>query len=485
MARRRQERNEGLRALNRFGLGARIGEAEHIDDPRGWLEDQIAGRDAGATSGDPPVTAAEIGAALEARNELVSRVLPQTRNVPQSNQDMQAVVQRTQQALREIGRREIEWALGERVRTPRPFVERLVAFWSNHLCVSVAAKPLQVGPLAGLYEREAIRPHVLGRFEDLVLASAQHPAMLFYLDNAQSIGENSPAGRQAGRRGANRGLNENYARELLELHTLGVDGGYDQEDVVALARILTGWSVAGAGNAVAQRLVGRGAQEVRSDVPAFRFYPALHEPGDHTVLGTRYVEGGEVQGEAVIRDLCRHPSTARFVATKLVTHFVSDDPLSDDVDRVAGVFRETEGDLHAVSRELIHLDRAWASEERKFRTPQDWFVASLRALGADQFPPRLVAVLNQLRHPLWSPSSPKGYGDTRGDWADPDALMNRAELARTLAGTGGRRLPDAVALATTVVLSPSSGLVDFLNDETIDPGERRALALGGPDFQWR
>jgi uncharacterized protein (DUF1800 family) len=252
---------------------------------------------------------------------------------------VQAVARRAQQALRDIGRREIEWALGERIGTFRPFVERLVAFWSNHLCVSVAAKPLQVGPLAGLYEREAIRPHALGRFEDLVLASARHPAMLFYLDNVQSIGENSPAGRLAGRRGANRGLNENYARELLELHTLGVNGGYEQDDVVALARILTGWSVAGAGNAPAQRLLGRGAREVESDVPAFRFYPALHEPGDHTVLGTRYDEGGEAQGVRAIRDLCRHPSTARFVATKLVTHFVSDDPVSAKVGRIEAIGR--------------------------------------------------------------------------------------------------------------------------------------------------
>jgi uncharacterized protein (DUF1800 family) len=173
------------------------------------------------------------------------------------------------------------------------------------------------------------------------------------------------------------------------------------------------------------------------------------------------------------------------VATKLVTHFVSDDPVSAKVGRLERVFRDTEGDLRAVSRELIHLDRAWATDERKFRTPQDWLVASLRALGVDQFPPRLIAVLNQLRQPLWSPPSPKGYGDTRGDWADPDALMNRAELARTLAGTGGRRLPEAARLATTVELSPASGLMEFVNDETIDPGERRALALGGPDFQWR
>ena len=187
-------------------------------------------------------------------------------------------------------------------------MERLVAFWSNHLCVSIPSKQ-QVAALAGHYERDVIRAHVLGRFDDMVLASARHPAMLFYLDNFQSVGPGSPAGRRTARRAAARGLNENYARELLELHTLGVDGGYSQEDVEQLARILTGWSVSSAGPG------SRPGEPI-----GFAFRPMTHEPGAKTVMGIRYGESGAREGEQVIRDLCAHPSTADFVARKLVEH---------------------------------------------------------------------------------------------------------------------------------------------------------------------
>ncbi len=262
----------------------------------------------------------------------------------------------------------------QRVTSDRPFVERLVAFWSNHLCVSTGAKVL-VAPLAGSYEREAIRPHVLGRFEDMVLASARHPAMLVYLDNFQSIGPNSRGGQFSGRggRGQKRGLNENYARELLELHTLGVDGGYTQQDVQELAKILTGWTVAGLVRGAPQVTAQRGrrpngrtgatpatADPDRNGPIGFTFQALLHEPGAKTVLGVKYGDDGEEEGERVIRALCRHPSTARFVATKLVTHFVGDQPPAAAVDRIARVFRDSDGDLRAVSLALVDLDDAWS-----------------------------------------------------------------------------------------------------------------------------
>ena len=193
--------------------------------------------------------------------------------------------------------------------TERPFVERLVAFWSNHLCVSVGAKIL-VAPFAGSYEREAIRPHVLGRFEDMLLASAKHPAMLVYLDNFQSIGPKSPGAQAARGRGQGgqqaRGLNENYARELLELHTLGVDGGYTQQDVQELAKILTGWTVGGLARAQQQMRPaatrrparGRMAQAANDERLGFAFQELLHEPGSKTVLGVRYADGGVEEGRA-------------------------------------------------------------------------------------------------------------------------------------------------------------------------------------------
>jgi uncharacterized protein (DUF1800 family) len=304
-----------------------------------------------------------------------------------------------------------------------------VAFWSNHLCVSTAVKVLVV-PLAGSYEREVTRPHVLGRFEDMVLASARHPAMLVYLDNFQSIGPNSlGAARRRGR--GPRGLNENYARELLELHTLDVNGGYAQQDVEELAKILTGWTVTG--------LQGGGP------TIGFQFQDVLHEPGPRTVLGVRYTEGGVAQGERVIRDLCRHASTSRFIATKLVTHFVADVPPAAAIDRIAQVFRASDGDLRAVAVALIDINEAWSDDVRKFRTPQDWLVAALRAVGAREMGQMTVPVLRQLRHPRWAPQSPKGFGDSVQEWADPDSLLNRAELAeRSRVARGPIRLTRAI-----------------------------------------
>ncbi len=379
-----------------------------------------------------------------------------------------------------------------------PFAERLVAFWSNHLCVSVPAKP-QIAALAGLYERQVIRPHLFGRFEDMVLASARHPAMLVYLDNAVSIGPNSAAARKLARRGHEPGLNENYARELLELHTLGVHGGYAQKDVEALARILTGWMITGFG--FADRLVrGRDRRDSGGsdgDV-AFAYQYILHEPGDKRFLGVKYREAGEEEGRRAITDLCRNPSTARFLATKLARHFVSDEPPPETVDRIARHWVETDGDLAEVSRTLVELDESWAAEHRKFRAPQDWLTAMLRAVGARDVPEPIGRLLQQLRQPLWSPSSPKGYGDTKADWADPDSLLNRAELARRTADrllSGTRTRPsgesvrasqvDPTRLLDIVDVPAGNPLETLLADDAIAAAERTALVFGGPAFQWR
>lgn len=450
--------NESLRALNRFGLGARMGEAARLLDPRGWLRGQL---DPAAAileaSGLPTLT--EAGEAFQRQRRTQASSDPEERRAGQAG-------------VQEIRQAEILAMLSRRVTTNSPFVERLVAFWSNHLCISLGGGP-QLGPLAGHYEREAIRPHVLGRFSDMVLASARHPAMLFYLNNVQSVGPTSPQAQNAARRqGRERGLNENYARELLELHTLGVDGGYTQDDVESLARVLTGWTVGGVGQAAAEPF-------------GFVFRPLLHEPGVQVILGSRYAQGGVSDGEAVIRDLCVHPSTARFIAGKLVTHFVSDDPPEGAVERVAEVFRTTDGDLQAVSVALVALDEAWEPGRRKLRSPQDWLIAVLRATGARTVPPVLVQGMNQLRHPVWAPPSPKGFGDLVGDWADPDGLMNRAELARTAVLRLARTGLDPSRLTELIEVAPDDPLPILLADASIDPAERAALAFGGPAFQWR
>jgi len=298
--------------------------------------------------------------------------------------------------------------------------------------------------------------------------------MLIYLDNFQSVGPFSRGARRGLRvDGSSRGLNENYARELLELHTLGVDGGYTQQDVQQLARILTGWSVDGLGGRAA-------AGGIR-----FGFHDALHEPGGKTVLGVRYAEAGMSEGERAIRALCRQPSTARFVAHKLVTHFVADDPPPAAVDRVAHAFRSSDGDLRATARALVDSPEAWAEDARKFRTPQDWLVAVLRAFGATEASEAAPTVLRQLRQPLWSPPSPKGFGDSLQDWADPDALLHRAELARTIGRRQGPTASDPRTLLDAVE-APAGNLLDtMLSDRSIPVPERVALTIAGPAFQWR
>jgi uncharacterized protein (DUF1800 family) len=464
-----------LRALNRFGLGARTGEPRRVSDPRGWLRAQLGG---GAPRLSPPAGAdlPSIGDAVRGLRELA--------------QGDEAGRRQARRRLQSIAAADVRQALAMRLSSERPFVERLVTFWSNHLCVSMGGKAL-VAALAGSYERDVIRPHVLGRFEDMVLASARHPAMLVYLDNFQSIGPASlaaVAGQRAGRRRRaqqpstpRRGLNENHARELLELHTLGVDGGYTQQDVQELARMLTGWTIAG----IAGARPGRGRNSAPDGPPRFVFRDPLHEPGTKTLLGVRYAEAGESEGRRAIEALCAHPSTARFVARKLVTHFVADEPPAAAVDRVAQRFRSSGGDLRAVADALIDLPEAWKADSRKFRAPQDWLVAVLRALGATEVRDNAGALLRQLRQPLWSPPAPKGYGDTLQEWADPDALLNRGELARTIARLPGTRDVDPRSLLEVVDVSAAGPLAAVLADASIARDERVALALAGPAFQWR
>ena len=445
-----------IRALTRFGLGARIGESESIADGRQWLRAQLQ-RPQAVLAG---TELAEIASVIRTLREA------------QRAQDREQLM-RTQRRIRQIQSGELSTMLSARISSDTPYVERLVAFWSNHLCVSVTDSR-RVAALAGHYERTVIRPHVLGNFTDMVMASARHPAMLFYLDNAQSIGPASGAARRRGRGGRARGLNENYARELMELHTVGVDGGYGQQDVEQLARILTGWTTTG---------VGPGS---RSDEPlGFIFRPFVHEPGAKTVLGQRYQPDGVREGEQVIRDLCAHPSTASFVASKLVRHFVADSPPPRAVEEVAAVFRDTSGDLAAVALALIELEEAWSPDSKKFRTPQDWFVAVFRAFRAQKAPEPMAQLLRQLRHAPWAPASPKGYGDTEREWADPDSLMNRAELARSLARRWGRGGLDPRRLLDVVDVAPSDPLRKMLEDREIPAPERLALAVSGPAFQWR
>jgi uncharacterized protein (DUF1800 family) len=317
------------------------------------------------------------------------------------------------------------------VTSATPMIERLVHFWSNHFSVSVGKLGTQVA--VGDHEFAAIRPHVLGRFGDMLEAASLHPAMLLYLDQFQSVGPNSPAQQLGGRRrGAQadppqrpRGLNENLAREILELHTLGVDGGYAQADVTEFARALTGWTVPG---------LGRVARFGEDQPSGAMFVELAHEPGGRRVLGRSYPSGGAEQARAILRDLAAHPATARHIATKLARHFAGDTPPPALVKRLEADFLTTGGDLASLTRTLVEAPEAWAPAPLKFRTPFEWLVASLRLTGAQELPPRrIVAALTQLGQVPWRAPSPAGYDDIAAGWAGPDALLKRVELAGQIA----------------------------------------------------
>jgi uncharacterized protein (DUF1800 family) len=293
------------------------------------------------------------------------------------------------------------------------FAERLVWFWSNHFAVSIRKAPRLLAT-AGALEREVIRPHVFGRFADMLLAVEQHPAMIIFLDNTNSIGPNSAAGARRGR-----GLNENLAREILELHTLGVNGGYTQEDVIGLAKIITGWTVP-----EGKRTLNRGH---------FYFDARRHEPGAHTVLKRVYSQPGIEQGQAVLIDLARHRSTARHIATKLVRHFVADEPPQSMVDRLAKVFLDTDGDLAKVSRALVQAPEAWENPATKLRSPQEFLAGMLRATGTSLEGPQLLRSLLALDHRPWSPQGPDGFPDTVAYWASPSGMRVRLDVATVVA----------------------------------------------------
>ena len=317
------------------------------------------------------------------------------------------------------------------VNSSTPFVERLVHFWANHFAVSID-KIATVG-FAGLMEFEAVRPHVLGQFSQLLWAVETHPAMLLYLDQAQSIGPDSPFAQRVGARrranGRTIGLNENLAREILELHTLGVDGGYAQGDVTELARALTGITMPGLAPGPLRRLFGDNADD---DV---RFVDALHQPGDRMLMGRRYpATSGDGQPRAMLSHLATHPATARHLSTKLARHFVSDTPPADLVDRLIAAFLEGNGNLSRWYRVLLTAPQAWAPDARKAKTPWDWGVSAARALHWTHMPePRAIAGLfMELGQPVWRPGSPAGFDDVAASWMAPDALLRRVEAAGRL-----------------------------------------------------
>ena len=346
------------------------------------------------------------------------------------------------------------------------FAERLVTFWSNHFCIS-AAKGELARIWAGAFEREAIRPHVLGRFDEMLAAVEQHPAMLFFLDNQQSLGPDSRAGQNR-----KRGLNENLAREIMELHTLGVGGGYTQEDVTSLARIITGWTFAG-------------RQGQLGTPGTFVFNANAHQPGWQTLLGKTYADTGLSQGESALTDIARHPSTAKFIATKFARHFVADDPPPALVARLHEVFLKTDGDLLALATSLVDSDEAWRGPLTKIRSPYEYLVATGRLLGQiPEEPSHYLGGLNMLGQPLWTPSGPNGFADTNSAWAAPEGMKLRLDIAAQVASRLGDNVDPRELLELVAADASSSD-----TRRTIERAESRqqalALLLMSPEFQRR
>lgn len=473
-------------AVLRFGLGARPGDlTAAAGDPRAWLMAQIKG--AVPLAGDTPLAASDqIFAELRAARDEFQEKKREAAAAQSSDPKAPAApnFNPVRAAYLPHYRAQVLARAQSAALTTRPFAERLVHFWTNHFAVS-ADKGAVFG-VAGTLENEAIRPRVGGRFVDLLTAVEQHPAMIGFLDNQYSVGKDSDLARLAARRAAGQrtdvadkpkrefGINENLAREILELHTLGVNGGYTQSDVTSFAQIITGWSIGGGKGRLAGGTPGR-----------FYFRDNLHEPGAKTFMGKSYSQSGQRQGEAVLADLARQPATARFIATKLVRHFVADDPPPAAVERVAHAFRKTGGDLPAVYAALIEAPEAWEADMRKFKTPEDFVFSTLRALNAPpQQPEEVVRSFDLLGQRQYTPGSPAGWPDTAKSWDGSDALMHRVLWASRIAGRYEQGI-DPVDLA-------ASSLGAYARPETVTALRRAssstqalALLLMSPEFQRR
>ena len=388
-------------ALVRFGLGRRASDPLP-SDPATWLLDQLRQPDP-ARFDDPPTTAKGL-AALQQDRETKP---PPGESLGRAMFKLQADAQ-----------------LANAVTTTAPFRERLVWFWTNHFAISLRRG--ECAAVAAAFVQEAIRPNVTASFADMLLAVMRHPAMLLYLDNANSVGPASPVGQRS-----HRGLNENLARECLELHTVSPSAGYSQTDVTAFARILTGWSV-----------------DLKADPPGFRYRPLTHEPGIQTVMQQSF-PADEAGGIAALRYLATHPATYRFLATKLARHFVADDPPTAAIHAIETMLQDSKGDLGMASAALVGLDEAWRPAT-KLRTPLEYVVASVRALDIPpQRLPNMLGILGALGQPFWTPPAPNGWPDRAVAWSAPESMLRRIDWANGFAGRIGSR--DVLELSDTLL----------------------------------
>jgi len=453
-------------AAHRFGLGE-ASLAVAGSDPRGWLDAQIGPAD--APRGDGLLNTAQaldhVAAEREKRRE--------AKNPPPGMTAEQVLAGH----YREVITADIRSRMLTAALTTRPFAERLQWFWSNHFTVSLAKGSTR--GLVGAFERDAIRPNIAGSFESLLVASTTHPAMLRYLDNSQSAGPHSTivarAARRAERLGEGpriTGLNENLAREVLELHTLGAEaarsGQYTQRDVTAFAAVLTGWRVA-----------------LLDDDRSRLFDPLWHEPGSKTVLGKTYPAGPEALRQ-VLHDLAVHPATAHFIATKLARHFVADAPPPALVDRLASTYLKNSTQLAPVYRELIRSPEAWNAQPAKLKTPEEFVISSARMLGLDRrsIDRADAGGVFALGQRVQAAPSPAGWSDRADDWLGPDAVWKRVEWSTRVASRLGSSIDARVLAAQSLgpLLEPQTATQ---LERAADGPQALALLLMAPEFQRR
>ena len=458
--------------LNRLSLGARPGDRAQVQ--QSGVENYIQAQLNPADLPEP--------AALSARIKELSTVglsplaLFEQYAMPEnpSEEKRKAIDDGRNQIYQEA----IQARLLRAVESPRQLQEVLVDFWFNHFNVYESQEFTRIW--TGEYEHSAIRPHVLGKFGDLLQATARHPAMLSYLDNWENT---APGSR--GATGPFQGLNENYARELLELHTLGVGGGYSQSDVESLARILTGWSVV--------HPQQRDVDKSRYDQSGFLFVGDRHDASDKVLLGQRIAgggpEGGIEEGEAALDLLARHPATAQHISYQLAQHFVADAPPAPLVSRLAERFLSTDGDIKAVLSALFESDEFWddAYYQRKFRTPYQYPIAMARAAGLTPPSPdnltRLDGLIAQLGMPMYRCQTPNGYSQTEASWLNPEAMVRRVSFAISTVDIRPNEKPDPKILLEAIgdQLSPETRTVI----DSAPEHDRAALILGSPEMMYR
>jgi uncharacterized protein (DUF1800 family) len=502
-------RDSALHALNRLAYGPRPGEVDRVPvaGVMQWIDqqlspDKIDGRHLAVREREFTILAHDRRDLAqmygEARRERRERKLAAAaQGTADSMADRPERSPLAQQQRRLAGELE-NLAVVRAALSERQLYEVMVDFWTNHFNVFFAKGADRF--LTPDYIEHTIRPRAMGRFADLLIATAQSPAMMFYLDNWQSVapGASPPGPLSALRRGGTRvrmpkGINENYARELLELHTLGVDGGYTQQDVVTVARILTGWGI---------RRPQQGAD--------FEFHDWAHDRGDKQVLGVRFPEGhGMDEGVRLLRLLADHPATMHHVSRKLCQRFVNDDPPDGCVDDAVAAWKRSQGDIREVLRAIFHGPDFWAAENAraKVKTPLEFVVSAVRAVGGDpDTTPRLAQVIARLGEPLYRHVAPDGYAEKEEAWVNSGALLDRMNAAVALAA--GRLPGVAVDLDAVVPAGPDhEPLIAAVNEQVLggtmsentkdvirrqisdvsDPLQARALAvglaIGGPEFQ--